>query len=118
MRHRITYLRDPSNDEDFDPRQSLKIWKNSMRRSGPVAAKEHRVTLRLAKLPEEVCRVSLDLHSEYPYKLVIRPPLIPHGALRVSTVHSQLHLMYSRLLGSRHERQRIRRLSWPRFYSS
>jgi len=28
-------------------------------------AKEHRVTLRLAKLLEDVCRVSLDLHAEY-----------------------------------------------------
>lgn len=55
MKHRITYLRDPQGDDDFDPRQTLKVWKNSMRVSDLVAAKEHRVTFALSELPEEVC---------------------------------------------------------------
>lgn len=57
MKHRITYLRGPSDDDDFDPRQTLKVWKNSMRVSGLVTAKEHRVTLNVSDLPDEVCRV-------------------------------------------------------------
>jgi len=55
MKHRITYLHDPSEDDDFDPRQTLKVWKKSMRVSELVAAKEHRVTFSIGELPVEVC---------------------------------------------------------------
>jgi len=53
MKHRITYLRDAA-DPSFDPRQCLKVWKNSMRISDLHAAKEHRVTLVASELPPEV----------------------------------------------------------------
>ena len=53
MKHRITYLRE-GHDPSFDPRQCMKVWKNSMRISDLHAAKEHRVTLSLKELPQEV----------------------------------------------------------------
>jgi hypothetical protein len=54
MRHRITYLRQPKAGEDFDPRESLKVWEKSMRISDLDAAKEHKITLSLEELPQEV----------------------------------------------------------------
>jgi len=54
-------LHDTSGNDDFDPRRKLKVWKNSMKVSELVAAKEHRVTLSISELPDEVLLSTLCL---------------------------------------------------------
>lgn len=61
MRHRITYLRSPQAGEDFDPRECLKVWDKSMKISDLDAAKEHKITLALSELPEEVCNARANI---------------------------------------------------------
>lgn len=51
MKQRITYIR--SNDDEFHPDQ-LEIIQDFMHIKSLEAAKEHRITIGLSKLPSEV----------------------------------------------------------------
>lgn len=57
MKHRITYLLPAFSTSTFDPRQSIKVFKDSVRISDLPAAKEHRLTLSLSELPQELVRL-------------------------------------------------------------
>lgn len=51
MRHRITYLKRPN--VDFDP-DAISITKNGITLHGLRASKEHRTTMGLDEVPQEV----------------------------------------------------------------
>lgn len=79
----------PSSTSTFGPRQSLKVFKNSIRVSDLPAAKEHRLTLGLSELPQELVHLLQGVKSlhvrweaERPFQRVV--PIVSRGSVGFS----------------------------------